>query len=272
VLLEPPAIDKKPQAAHTRIDLDRIVREIKQAAAEADVPALSSAEPIPCDLAARRRFSISRLAGTLDDAPAEGDPQQIWQPTGCLPDDAIELGILVHAVLATLDPEHTSNLESHVVLQADKLQVRNSATRDEALRLLKQYVDSPRARRLRQAQRTFREIEFLLALPPGKAQLPKRAYLQGFVDCLFQDATGLWHVIDYKTNQVSSRALPDLIAKYEMQMLAYGLAAEQALGEPIGGLTLHFLRTGEEHSYEWNDQTRDRAIALIHHAIEQATK
>jgi ATP-dependent helicase/nuclease subunit A len=286
VLMAPPTVDIKRLAAHTRVDLDRIVREIEQAAAEDDCRALLSAEPIPCDLSARRRFSVSRLTGTLDEAPTEGDAPRI-RPVGGQASptagqtDALELGLLVHAALVTLELQHKSDLESLVVLQADKLQVRNTATSEEALRLLKQYVGSPRANLLRQAQRTFREIEFLLAWPPvgvqssacSAAAPPPRPtrYLQGYLDCLFQDAAGRWHVVDYKTNHVSPDALPQLIANYEMQMLAYGLAAEQSLREPIASLTLHFLRTSEERTFEWNDEVRKHAIDLINNAITAAT-
>jgi hypothetical protein len=53
-----------------------------------------------------------------------------------------------------------------------------------------------------------------------------------------------------------------------MQMLAYGLAAEQATGEPIADMVLHFMRTGEEHAFAWTPGNRDRAIELVNDAIE----
>jgi ATP-dependent helicase/nuclease subunit A len=280
-LLEAPTIDVKRRAAHPRVDLEQTLREIEQAAIEPDGYGPSSADPIPCDPSARRRFSVSRLLGTLEQPPPDGDFQRSWLPADGVATDAIELGVLVHAAIATLDSHHAAgNLASQVMLHADKLQVRNSATRDEALRLLERFLESPRARQLREAKHSFQEVEFLLAWPPvGVHAVEVQAsacsdgvpaqvrYLQGYLDCLYQDAAGYWHVVDYKTNQVSPGTFPDLVTKYEMQMLAYGLAAEQALGEPIAELALHFLRTGAEHTFAWDDQARQRAVQLVDQAI-----
>jgi ATP-dependent exoDNAse (exonuclease V) beta subunit len=96
-------------------------------------------------------------------------------------------------------------------------------------------------------------------------------HLQGYLDCLYQDAAGRWQVLDFKTNQVSPGTLPELAARYEMQMLAYALAAEQSLREPIAALTLHFLRTGDEHIFKWNDATRRRAVELLNQSIAATT-
>ena len=75
-------------------------------------------------------------------------------------------------------------------------------------------------------------------------------------------------MLDYKTNQTSAANVDGRRGKYEMQMLAYGLAAEQALGEPITGIVLHFLRTGREHCFAWDDTARRRGIELVSAAIE----
>ena len=75
-----------------------------------------------------------------------------------------------------------------------------------------------------------REIEFLLAWPPDEPTQTTADYLQGYIDCLYQDADGKWHLIDYKTNDVSAAACRDAAARYEMQMYVYALAAERALG------------------------------------------
>ncbi|MEX2141164.1 MAG: UvrD-helicase domain-containing protein [Pirellulales bacterium] len=273
VLLKTPTIDVKRQAAHTSVDHERILREIEQAAVEQDGQVASSADPIPCDKSARRRFSVSRLLGTLEEPPSDGDVPQTWPSADGVATDAIELGVLVHAALATLDFHHAGDLAAHILLHADKLQVCNPATRDQALRLLEPFLESPRADQLRKAPQLFGEVEFLLAWPPvgvqavGVQALACQPYLQGYLDCLYQDAAGRWHVVDYKTNQVSPSTFSDLVARYEMQMLAYGLAAEQALGEPIAELALHFLRTGAEHTFLWDDKARHRAVQLIDQAI-----
>jgi ATP-dependent exoDNAse (exonuclease V) beta subunit len=189
---------------------------------------------------------------------------------------ALALGTLVHASLAALDlSRQTAGLEAQIAMHADKLRLGCSTQRDEAKRLVEQFIASPRAADLRQARQLLRETEFLLAWPPANSpaadsQHPPDAngrYLQGYLDCLYQDAAGRWRVVDYKTNQVSSDTIAQLAATYEMQMLAYGLAAEQALGEPPAELVLHFLRTGAEHIYPWDSQARRRAVELVNQAI-----
>ena len=121
----------------------------------------------------------------------------------------------------------------------------------------------------------FKEIEFLLVWPPANSDAQEKntgeksgRYLQGYLDCLYQDQSGDWHVLDYKTNQLTKDGLPHLVSTYEMQMLAYGLAAEQALGEPITDLVLHFMRTGDEHAFAWSDRLRHRATELVGQAID----
>src|SRR6185295_5674311 len=92
-------------------------------------------------------------------------------------------------------------------------------------------------------------------------------YLQGYIDCLYQDAAGGWHLVDYKTNDIPTAAVPKAAQQYEMQMVVYALAAERALGQPPVELVLNFLRPGVEHTFPWNDAARRRGIALVNDAI-----
>jgi len=92
-------------------------------------------------------------------------------------------------------------------------------------------------------------------LAAGKSR-PNGRYLQGFIDCLYRDPAGQWHIIDYKTNRVTAETMPQEAAKYEMQMLVYALAAETILKHPPTELALCFLRPGLEFQFTWNDKTR----------------
>ena len=91
--------------------------------------------------------------------------------------------------------------------------------------------------------------------------------MQGFIDCLYRDASGGWHVIDYKTNRVAAGQLAAAAADYEMQMLVYGMAVEGILGRPPEELTLCFLRPGEEYRFAWDAASRERAMALVEEAM-----
>ena len=104
-------------------------------------------------------------------------------------------------------------------------------------------------------RKCYRELEFLLAWPPGRND-PAGHCLQGFIDCLYRDASGGWHVIDYKTNRVAAGQLAAAAADYEMQMLVYGMAVERILGRPPEELTLCFLRPGLEYRFAWDAASR----------------
>jgi len=47
----------------------------------------------------------------------------------------------------------------------------------------------------------------------------------------------------------------------------YALAAERILGSPPATLTLHFLRTGAEHQFAWDDAARQRVVTLVNDGI-----
>jgi len=133
----------------------------------------------------------------------------------------------------------------------------------------------PRAGELRAAAASHAELEFMLAWPPGDAAIHGtpawgRSILSGFIDRLYRDSAGRWHILDFKTNRVTDKTLPATVAEYEMQMLVYALAAEAVLKTPPASLVLHFLRTGDEHAFAWNDAARRRVQELVDRGIAAA--
>ncbi|HJQ78335.1 MAG TPA: PD-(D/E)XK nuclease family protein, partial [Lacipirellulaceae bacterium] len=147
------------------------------------------------------------------------------------------------------------HLASHYVL----LNAAEAAA--TAREMLQRFAASKRAKQLAQASAIHRELEFVLAWPPN--------HLHGYIDCLYQDAEGRWHVLDYKTTKSSTADIARLAKQYEMQMYVYALAAERALGQPPAELALHFLRPGVEHVFLWNDLARRQAIDMVNNAIAQ---
>jgi ATP-dependent helicase/nuclease subunit A len=92
-------------------------------------------------------------------------------------------------------------------------------------------------------------------------------YLEGFIDCLYCDAAGRWHVVDYKTNRTKAEKLSETAGEYEMQMLVYGMAVEQILKSPPAELALCFLRPGLEYCFAWDAAARRRAVELVNGAM-----
>ena len=136
--------------------------------------------------------------------------------------------------------------------------------------MIERFVASPSGRRLAGACRCSRKWN---SSCPGRPwlglQWPSRTerraqvgqtsgagrYFRGYVDCLYQDDAGTWHIMDYKTNDVSAAQVPVVAGQYEMQLYVYALAAERVLGESPVELVLHFLRPGVDHVFAWNDQS-----------------
>ncbi len=143
-----------------------------------------------------------------------------------------------------------------------------AAAEKNAKELLERFVTSSRADDLRSARQVHHELEFNLAWPVGTRETNAR-YLQGYLDCMYQGEDGRWRVIDYKTNQVTPAGVSKLAKKYELQMLVYGLAVEQAWGTGPDELVLHFLRPGVEHVFRWNAEMRQRAIELVAAAMQE---
>ncbi len=164
-------------------------------------------------------------------------------------------------MLAKVDLKDPRGLQQLIELHAEKQGLTAQVDRAEALALVERFVKSPRADQLAKARHLLVEVEFLLGWPIDSGDGCSR-YLQGYLDCLYQDASGRWHVVDYKTNRMVDGKRDELVTAYELQMVAYGLAAEQALGEPPADLVLHFLQDASEHVFPWNDAVRRARSSL----------
>ena len=264
VTTEEPPIDNSRWAPRRRVDMDKIIgealrgREIPRRAQRA----IGAVAP---NLGARRQYSFSRLAGTLhQDSPAiemNSDSQSQIDPRG--------LGTLVHSVLAMMDFEGAVDCKHLVRLHAKRHLSDDAPEIGEAQEMIERFAASSRARELAAAREGHAEVEFLLGWPLEEGQ-PHETLIAGFIDRLCQDARGNWHVLDFKTNRVPTSGVADVAALYEMQMLVYGLATERILGAAPASLTLHFLRTGAEHSFAWDDAARARAIRLVSDGIAAA--
>ncbi len=271
VTTEEPAIRHGGEPRNRRVDLEKLLAETAQAdvsqAPGEEPPGEQSIEPIPPDVSARRQYSFSRLAGTLgrEHAPAEG-----FDAGDAAAGDPRRLGTLTHEVLAAIDFADPGDWRSLVALHAERNADLGSADVDEATAMIERFLNSPRARDLAAAAESHGEVEFLLAWPVGRAGA-SNITLSGYLDRLYRDTGGRWHVLDFKTNPVSPSTVASQAAAYDMQMLVYGLATEQILGSAPADLALHFLRSGDEHAFAWDDAARQRVIALVDAGIAAVT-
>lgn len=272
-----PEETRKPVGMRRGPDLAAVLDEAQRLAAsqEGFVPA-GIAEILP-DPAARRQFSVSQWTGrllpdeALDDSPAEPQaPSHTASPRENR-DTALELGTFVHAVLAHMDWKNGAAVGAWCErLATERVTFLDDRVVAEAQELVERFGASPRARQLAQAAKVYAELEFLLAWPLAATGSDAR-FIRGFIDCLYQTADGGWHLIDYKTNHVTAEEVAREAAGYELQLGVYALAAEQALGQPLQEVVLHFLRPGIEPPFCWNEATRRRTIECVDQAIARMT-
>ncbi len=263
VTTEEPAVEHRGTGSRRRVDVAKMVDGLSDIT---PAPAPRAFAPIARDASAPRQYSFSRLAGTLEPRYERlNDAAFFDQPS----DDPRSLGTLVHAALAAIDFRNPpDSLREMVEFLAEQHLPDRPAEVAEAVAMVERFAVSQRAGELAAAQACHAEVEFLLAWPPERLFI--EASLAGFIDRLYQDAAGNWHVLDFKTNRVSGSDVAREAAAYEMQMFVYGLATERILGAPPASLRLHFLRNGAEHAFAWDARARNRVVSLVGRAIAAA--
>ncbi|MEO0529778.1 MAG: UvrD-helicase domain-containing protein [Planctomycetota bacterium] len=249
---------------------DAIEEARKVAKQPANVPRYVS--PIAVDPADLTTFSVSRLSGRLHRETISterfdhggGDEFAV---------DPRRLGTLVHAVIEQLNPDDddaVATIDRLVeMLWLQHLRRNRSQGNEEAKRLAKRFVAMPEWRAMGSAKRLQREVEFLLPWRPNDDDDPS-ALLRGYIDAIYQDTAGDWHVVDYKTNRVDAAGVPKAAERYALQMAVYGHAVESALQLRPKSLTLAFLDPGVSHALTWDAAAHAASIATITNAIREA--
>ena len=99
-------------------------------------------------------------------------------------------------------------------------------------------------RRLVSGARYLREFKFSILDNGdhyGEGLEDEQVLLQGVVDCAILDDDGIT-IIDFKTDRVTEKTLPDVAARYAPQVLIYGEALSRIYELPIKGEYLYFFR------------------------------
>jgi len=261
----------KPQAA-VRRDLEKVIEQAGKMAAQGQCRVPKYIDPVPRDHAARRQYSFSRLTGEFHavDAAPPAEPLEDGIPIQSQKIDPLTMGKLVHAVLEEIDFSNPAEIAETVRRCAGKQLIDvNGDILDEPIDMVGRFLASPRAARIAAAEQMHPELEFLLAWPPDGNEHDGR-YIQGFIDCIYQDSDDRWHLVDYKTNRVDEGNVASVAKGYQMQMLLYALATERILGQGPVELVLHFLRGGLEYNFPWDDDSRRRVIETVDRAINTA--
>jgi ATP-dependent helicase/nuclease subunit A len=265
-----PHTDFKPAGRSHGPDLLKLLDDAHEQAACGLATLPPEVALVPVDSSAQRQFSFSRLTGQLMHARSQGATTGL--PSSANNDiDSRGLGRLVHDVLERIDFAHSADVAAWCEHLAPSHVIQNT---DRAARLacnmIERFVASPRGRELANATKVHREVDFLLAWPPSEINTTGR-YIQGVIDCLYEDAAGNWHIADFKTNDVTAANVAQTAHKYELQLHVYAIAAEHTLGQSPTELVLHFLRPGVEHVVPWNAAACTQAIKTLNEAISELT-
>jgi ATP-dependent exoDNAse (exonuclease V) beta subunit len=278
ITTEPPPTTFATQST-SRGDLDREVQRAVKLVEDGKCSdnSFGLAQPLHVDSGARRRFSISRLSGELRPSDELINSGALDDENGSLLPIAggAELGTLVHRVLARLDLASSTDVSAVVRRCIESQMTQSDEHREAAEEMLSAFLRSPRALELAKSHSVHRELEFLLSWPPRSSKdaaadgkdANQVLYLHGFIDCLYQDAAGKWHLLDYKTNRVAADKVAAAAGLYEMQLGLYALAVEQILGQPPAELAVHFLRPSAEHRFAWDDAMRRRTVDQVNQAM-----
>ncbi len=267
VTKEKPALASGATQKSARVDVQSLLAEVVKTPDGATPSECQTARPIPVDRSRRRQFSFSRLTGELEPTGVDREPRlasddEVSQATV----DPARLGSFVHAMLEKLDFQEPSDLSAIAGRLAPKYVESPEVAIPAAVALVEPFLASNRAQAVVQSQTCYREVEFLLAWPPSQSSVGD-CYLQGVIDCVYQDAQNAWHVLDYKTHRVDASRVDEVSQRYRLQLMLYAMAVEETLGAAPAELTLHFLRGNLEVSFSWNRELREQAIAELSAAI-----
>jgi ATP-dependent exoDNAse (exonuclease V) beta subunit len=140
----------------------------------------------------------------------------------------------VHGVLQTVDLDDPGDLEALALLHATAEGIGSLAP--EVAALATSALGSPTVQAASAAKRRWREVTVAVPLDGGRM-------VEGYVDLLFEDDAGELVVVDHKTDSARTDAEVDAAAeRYRLQLAAYALAVEAAVGRPVARAVLVFAR------------------------------
>ena len=170
--------------------------------------------------------------GLKKDGPDDGDDERLPWRKGR---GGTQIGSAVHGVLQTVDlSTNTARLDPVVAAQAEAEGVTQDRSTVRALAESALESDT-----VRQAATSDHWKELFVAAPIDNI------VVEGYIDLLYRSDDGL-AVVDYKTDYIpDDETLQAKVDRYKLQVAAYALAVEQAVGERVARCVLVFARAGQ---------------------------
>ncbi|MCY3891396.1 MAG: UvrD-helicase domain-containing protein [bacterium] len=180
---------------------------------------------------------VGQFPGLAKDGPTDGDDERSPLRKGR---SGTQIGSAVHGVLQTVDLDAAPDSVGPVAAaQAEAEGV--SQAQSTVWALARSALESST---VREAAGSEHWKELFVAAPVDGT------VVEGYIDLLYRTPEGLV-VVDYKTDDIyDNDVFQDKIDRYKLQVAAYSLAVEQAVGEPVSRCVLVFARQGQEAKEE----------------------
>ena len=168
-----------------------------------------------------------------------------------------EIGTLTHSVMQHLNLSEKLD-EKNISAQIDEMvekkifdEVQGEKLKSNSANIAK-FFSSPVGKNLLSAKKIYRELPFsyyVAAETIGGGKIFTQAagekiFIQGIIDLLFQNSSGEWILLDYKTDRENSDE--HFIKEYREQIRLYVQAVENILNLKISEKYLYLLNGGRE--------------------------
>lgn len=164
-----------------------------------------------------------------------------------------ERGSIMHYIMQHLDLTHINSIEE-IKAQVDKMVIEEFLTKEQAkaadVNRLFKFFDSSLGRRMRAAEKVYREMAFNIEISPQEVFVDEEYYdyddkilLQGVIDCYFIEK-GKTVLLDYKTDYIDGDEREYANQRYGIQIAYYSKALERVLGKNIDEKYIYFFHTG----------------------------
>ena len=205
-----------------------------------------SATRAPSKQTATQRKGRDKDAEAAENAPAPVRAHA-WRKPGFAQYGGKDYGTAVHLAMQYIRYEACADVRG-VETELQRLTQLGFLTREQAEAVpanqLAAFFGSPLGQKLRSGREVLREFKFSI-LDDGENYDPalsgEQILLQGVVDCALIEEDGIT-VVDFKTDRVTEETLPQRLAHYRPQVLAYASALERIYEKPVKASLLYFFR------------------------------
>lgn len=204
------------------------------------------------------KFSVTELKYRfqLEDPNVEQffKPDRIFRQPKFMREDKltnVEYGTTVHAILQKLDLKgdlSRDGIADQIEKMIDRQLILEDHVRAVKIEDVEKFFKSPIGSKLKNARQIFRELSFSKLLPANRFFSDKvknstdQILLQGIIDLLFEDESGKWILVDYKTDRDND---PEHAReRYQLQLDLYSEAVEEIMHEKVSEKFLYMLHGG----------------------------